>query len=77
MKTRTKTQELITPSIKITPPPPPPRTHLSKHPRPKHLFKASVSRLVLLRHCRNPGNRFLRGNPKHAVDIPNVFRFHH
>ena len=36
-----KTQELITPPIKITPPPPPPRTHLSKDSRLKHLFKAS------------------------------------
>ena len=44
MEKRTKTQELIIPTSKITPP----RTRLNKHPRLKHLFKASVSRLVLI-----------------------------
>ena len=46
MEKLTKTQELITPAIKITPPPPPPRTHLSKDPRLKHLFTISCFALL-------------------------------
>ena len=52
MEKLAKTQELITPPIKITPPPPPPRTHLSKDSRLKHPFKASISRLAI--HQRLP-----------------------
>ena len=43
MEKQTKTQELIHPQNKITPP----KTHLSKDSRLKHLFNASISRLAI------------------------------
>ena len=58
MKKLTKIQELITLAIKITPPPPPPRTHLSKHPRLKHLFIGITAILTIASCGGTPARRW-------------------
>ena len=55
MKKLSKTQELITLAIKITPPPPPPRTHLNKHPRLKHLLIGITAILAIASCGGTPG----------------------